>query len=316
MTLAAPSATTSFIRQGQLSASAIFRFDRLLVAPRLPGAVPAAAADEPDVRKRDRGSLVLVVQRRLPARCGRWRILVWLARRPGRPRAGDGGEHLLLLHLLASGIFRRDPRTSSAAAVPGWHGRRRHVAHGRGARLGSLVRCLAADDRRAARHVRQRGPGLRQQPRLLLAAHAGRLAVDAARLCVAAGAGDRRLGHRARIAPLAGCSTNSQRRAQTGHRRHRLSAAAPRSDAHRHRGRHDSRPRRLGRDAMADSLDQRRCRQSKSASDGPHRDHALRRRDDRRPDRRLARQSGWPANHLLPRQPLLARARTNTSTSP
>lgn len=46
MTLAAPSATKSFIRQGQLSTSAIFRLDRLLAAPRLPSEIPAASPNE------------------------------------------------------------------------------------------------------------------------------------------------------------------------------------------------------------------------------------------------------------------------------
>lgn len=46
MTLAAPSATTSFVRDGQVSASAAFRFERLLALPALPKAVGAKSEGE------------------------------------------------------------------------------------------------------------------------------------------------------------------------------------------------------------------------------------------------------------------------------
>lgn len=46
MTLTAPSATKSFLRDGQLSPSAVFRFERLLAVPALPSPVPQASEGE------------------------------------------------------------------------------------------------------------------------------------------------------------------------------------------------------------------------------------------------------------------------------
>ena len=55
MTLAAPSATASFVREGRVSASDRFRFARLLAAPRMPQAVPLAAPSDAEVRKKIEG---------------------------------------------------------------------------------------------------------------------------------------------------------------------------------------------------------------------------------------------------------------------
>jgi MFS transporter, SHS family, sialic acid transporter len=52
MTLTAPSATTEFLRSGQLTASTAFRSERLWTAPAWPVRPPPAGADEPAVRKK------------------------------------------------------------------------------------------------------------------------------------------------------------------------------------------------------------------------------------------------------------------------
>jgi MFS family permease len=51
MTLSAPSATKSFLRDGQLTASTAFRFERLLATPALPSRVAPAAEDEGEAYK-------------------------------------------------------------------------------------------------------------------------------------------------------------------------------------------------------------------------------------------------------------------------
>ena len=51
MTLTAPSATTEFQRTGQVSADAVFRVERLLTVPALPGQQPQVASDNPSERK-------------------------------------------------------------------------------------------------------------------------------------------------------------------------------------------------------------------------------------------------------------------------
>ena len=52
MTLCAPSATTEFLRSGQLTASTVFHSERLLVPPAWPQRPPAPTADESVVRKK------------------------------------------------------------------------------------------------------------------------------------------------------------------------------------------------------------------------------------------------------------------------
>jgi MFS family permease len=88
MTLAAPSATKSFVRQGLLSESAIFQPARLLATPRLPGEVPAAAKDEAATLKKFDGLWFSWYNAGflLGAAAGGF-VFGWLGDRAGRVRA-------------------------------------------------------------------------------------------------------------------------------------------------------------------------------------------------------------------------------------
>ena len=316
MTLTARSATTEFIRSGQVSADAS-PFDSI------------GSCDSPRCRQlrrrvhrrsrgaeEDRRPLVLLVQRRVPVRRGQRRAGLRLAGRPARPRAGDGGEHLLLLALFGAGLFRRDARAASALAIPVGHGRRRHVADRRVARLRSLVRCLAADDRRHARHVgqrRPRDPQLRSATSITSMPDSWRwtLLVCAAPIVLASSSGSVVPESRRWLAARDAPESRKARRLDGD----RLSSAALAADAHRHRRRHDPAPRRLGRDAVVHSLGRQGRRRGRSAGQGPGRHDALRRRSRRRPDRRLAGQPRRPAARPISSSASLRWSLANTSTS-